>query len=51
MPAVLRERYPILERELFVKREKLKTGIEIYVNTQSTYPEELTYPVRDGDEI
>ena len=43
--------HPILGKELFVKREKLKTWIEICVNSQSTYPEELAYPVRDGDEI
>jgi len=43
--------HPTLGKELFEKGGKLKSWIEIYVNTQSTYPEELVYPVRDGDEI
>ncbi len=43
--------HPILGLELFKNGGKLKIWIEIYVNNQSTYPEELVYPVRDGDEI
>ena len=43
--------HPILGKELFEGGGKLKTWIEIYVNTQSTYPEELAYPVKDGDKI
>lgn len=43
--------YPVLREELFEKEGRLKKWIEIYVNGQSTYPQELGFPVRDGDEI
>jgi molybdopterin converting factor small subunit len=43
--------YPTLGGELYKKGGKLKQWIEIYVNSQCTYPEDLDYPVRDGDEI
>ena len=36
--AVLVSLHPILGKELFERGGKLKTWIEIYVNTQSTYP-------------
>jgi molybdopterin converting factor small subunit len=42
--------YPGLEPELF-RNGRLRNHIEIYVNMESTYPEELAKPVRDGDEI
>lgn len=44
-------RYPAFREVLFEKREKLRNNMEIYVNLESAYPEELAKPVRDGDEI
>ena len=43
--------YPDLKKSLFDDEGNLVTYIEIYVNLESTYPEELNYPVKDGDEI
>ncbi len=43
--------HPAFGKELYEKKGKLKPWIEIYVNNQCTYPEELVYPVTDGDEI
>jgi len=42
---------PSLREKLFEKDGKLKNFIEVLVNTKTTYPQELAYPVRDGDEI
>lgn len=44
-------RYPDLENALFDGRDKLKKTIEIYLNMESTYPEELAKPTKAGDEI
>ena len=44
-------KYPALKEPLFEKRGKLRNTIEIYVNLESAYPEELAKPVRDGDEV
>ena len=43
--------YPALKEPLFEKRGELRNNIEIYVNLESAYPEELAKPVRDGDEV
>ncbi len=43
--------HPTLGKVLFKEGGKLKPWIEIYVNSQCTYPEDLDYPVRDCDEI
>ncbi len=43
--------YPDMEKAIFDKKGKLKNIIEIYLNQESTYPEELAKPVKDGDEI
>ena len=45
------EQFPIIEKELFDKNGKLAPSIDIYVNKESTYPEELSKPVKDGDEL
>lgn len=42
--------HPDLEPELF-SNGRLQNHIEIYVNLESAYPQELAKPVRDGDEI
>ncbi len=46
----LLEIYPGLKDELF-KGDKLRDHIEIYLNMQSTYPEEFLKKVKDGDKI
>lgn len=43
--------FPGLEPRLFAKRGKLHNYLDIFVNRQSAYPEELAKPVRDGDEL
>jgi molybdopterin converting factor small subunit len=43
--------YPGLEKEIFEKKGKLKSVIEVYLNGESAYPDELKRPVSDGDKI
>jgi molybdopterin converting factor small subunit len=43
--------YPITRKLLFDKKSRLLGHIEIYVNGVSTFPEELSTPVNDGDSI
>jgi len=47
--ADLVRRYPPLEDKLFAKTGKLHGYVEVFVNAESSYPEELAYPVQDGD--
>ncbi|HMB30352.1 MAG TPA: MoaD/ThiS family protein [Desulfohalobiaceae bacterium] len=44
-------RYPQLKPKLFNKKGKLHNYIEIYINQESAYPDELAKPVKDGDLI
>jgi molybdopterin converting factor small subunit len=44
-------KFPALEPFLFDKKGKLNPAVEIYLNLQSAYPNELAKPVKDGDEI
>jgi molybdopterin converting factor small subunit len=44
-------RFPGMKKVLYHQNGKLNTLIEIYLNLESTYPEELEKPVNDGDEI
>ena len=44
-------RFPELKPWLFEKDGKLNRLVEIYVNMESSYPEELAKPVKDGDEL
>ena len=44
-------RFPDMKKVLYHQNGKLNTLIEIYLNLESTYPEELKKPVTDGDEI
>jgi molybdopterin converting factor small subunit len=48
---VIIKRFPGLESALFDKRGKLNNIVEIYLNLQSAYPDELAKQVKDGDEI
>jgi len=43
--------FPGLEKELFEKGRKLHKYVEIFVNGKTTYPNELGYTVKDGDEL
>ena len=44
-------RFPAMHSKLFGKSEKLHGYIEILVNAQTTFPKELAYPLKDGDEV
>ncbi len=38
-------------KAIFNEKGKLLNTLEIYLNMESTFPEELAKPTRDGDEI
>jgi molybdopterin converting factor small subunit len=44
-------RFPDIKSKLFGKNGKLLNYIDIYVNAESSYPEELAKPVKDGDKL
>jgi molybdopterin converting factor small subunit len=44
------KKYPPLEKEI-LKNGKLNSLIEVYLNGESAYPNELAKPVKDGDKI
>lgn len=43
--------FPQLRKRLFEKDGAVSRIIDIYVNGESAYPDELTTRVKDGDEI
>jgi len=45
------KQFPDLKDALFDKKGKLLNVVEIYLNMESAYPDELAKPVKDGDEI
>ena len=45
------QQHPALEKVIFDEKCKLLNTLEIYLNMESTYPEELAKITRDGDEI
>jgi molybdopterin converting factor small subunit len=45
------KKFPGLESALFDKRGKLNNVVEIYLNLQSAYPDELARQVKSGDDI
>ena len=45
------KKYPPIEEKLFETKDKLRGYLGIYVNGKSTFPNALTYPISDGDEI
>ncbi len=45
------KQFPEVEKTLFAKRDKLHSYVNIYVNGEDSYPEELAKPVKDGDEL
>ena len=44
-------RYPEIKPKVFDKHGKLLNFIDLYVNSESSYPEELKKKVKDGDEL
>jgi molybdopterin converting factor small subunit len=47
----LESRFPVIKQMIRDNRGQLRRYCEILVNSKSTYPEELTTPVKDGDQI
>ncbi len=47
----LESRYPVIKQLIRDNRGQLRRYCEIIVNSKSTYPNELTTPVKDGDQI
>ena len=47
----LEARFPGIKRGLCDEKGQLKLYYDIYVNSASSYPEELAKPVKDGDEL
>lgn len=45
------QRYPGMKQGLFDKKGRLLNVVEVYVNNESAYPDELARAVKDGDEI
>ena len=45
------QQFPGMETRLFDKKGRLLNYVDIYVNRESSYPEELAKPVKDGDEL
>jgi len=45
------EQFPSIEEVLFNEHGELLGYLDIYVNEESTYPEELIKSVKDGDEL
>ena len=49
--AALVKQFPGIKTKLFNKKGKLLNYVDIYVNLESSYPEELAKPVMDGDKL
>ncbi len=47
----LAQQFPRMEKALFAKKDKLLSVVEVYINHTSAYPNELSRPVKDGDDI
>ncbi len=43
--------FPKLKELLLNKEGKLQRTYDIYINGESSYPREMTKPVRDGDKL
>lgn len=44
-------RFPDIKQGLFDREGRLLNYVDIYVNGESAYPEELARAVKDGDEL
>jgi len=45
------QRFPPLKEQVFDEKGKLRELLNVYVNRESAYPEELEKPVKDGDSL
>jgi sulfur-carrier protein len=45
------KQFPRIKPMLFDKQGGLLKYVDVYVNGESSYPEELAKPVKDGDEL
>ena len=45
------KQFPDMGKKLFDKNGKLLDYVGIYINGEDAYPEELSKPVQDGDEL
>jgi len=45
------KQFPGMEKALFAKKDKLLNVVEVFVNHTAAFPNELTKPVKDGDDI
>jgi len=43
--------HPNLEKMLMTREGKLQRAYDIYINGESTYPREMTKPIKDGDKL
>jgi len=43
--------FPGIKPKIFDKKGKLLNYVDIYVNLESSYPEELALSVKDGDQL
>ena len=43
--------FPDMGKAIFDKKGKILNIVEVYVNLESAYPDELAKQVKDGDEI
>ena len=47
----LESRFPVIKQMIRDNRGQLRRYCSVLVNSESTHPEELTTPVKDGDQI
>ena len=45
------KQFPDIKKALFDKNGELRGYIDVYINNESAYPEELAKLVKDGDEL
>jgi molybdopterin converting factor small subunit len=45
------KQFPGMEKALFAKKDKLLNVVEVFINHETAFPNELIKPVKDGDEI
>ena len=45
------EQFPALGQWLISPQGKLHDSVDVFVNQESSFPEELSKPVKDGDEL
>jgi molybdopterin converting factor small subunit len=47
----LESRFPVIKQMIRDNRGQLRRYCSVLVNSESTYPNELTTPVKDGDQV